>query len=433
MEQWRDAVHDAIYCTTDSVSEQDAEQIDADELWRDRPDVRENVRPVLADVGETAQFFAAKRLVLTNTARNTFLDYLYSDLSAALKRLERIAEGDHSPDKYVERFPKHTPSPDSGLAPWRLFEMWVSERKPAHSTVENWRYVLQGLQDHFEDRSAGSILPEEAEAWLRGGINAERSALFVKNTWGKAATTVFGWAAAQGHIARNPFADAVSKITVPKKQKLRETKAFRPEERTTILRAALVVTNMTKPYDASRRWVPWLCAYTGSRPGEITQLRGADVMESYGVHAMRLTPEAGTVKGGMARVVPIHEHLVEQGFLEFVKARGRGPLFYRPTERAAEPEDPMKRKKPRYAQARQRLAAWVRELGVDDPELSPNHAWRHTFKQIGRRAGIAESVLDNICGHAPASVGAAYGAASLDDMAEALRKFPRYSAGPHES
>jgi hypothetical protein len=99
MEQWRDAVHDAIYCTTDSVSEQDAEQIDADELWRDRPDVRENVRPVLADVGETAQFFAAKRLVLTNTARNTFLDYLYSDLSAALKRLERIAEGDHSPDK----------------------------------------------------------------------------------------------------------------------------------------------------------------------------------------------------------------------------------------------------------------------------------------------------------------------------------------------
>ena len=40
--------------------------------------------------------------------------------------------------------------------------------------------------------------------------------------------------------------------------------------------------------------------------------------------------------------------------------------------------DPLNAKKPRYAQARQRLANWVRELGVSDPELlMPNHIWRH--------------------------------------------------------
>ena len=77
-------------------------------------------------------------------------------------------------------------------------------------------------------------------------------------------------------------------------------------------------------------------------------------------------------------------------------------------------------------QARQRLATWVRELGVSDRNISPNHAWRHTFKQIADRAGISERMSDYITGHAPRSVGAGYGAPTLEDMARALRKFPRY-------
>jgi integrase len=76
--------------------------------------------------------------------------------------------------------------------------------------------------------------------------------------------------------------------------------------------------------------------------------------------------------------------------------------------------------------ARDRVAAWVRGLGVNDPELSPNHAWRHTFKAEGFRCGISEKVLDAIVGHAPASVGRGYGEPTLADKVPALRKFPRY-------
>lgn len=172
--------------------------------------------------------------------------------------------------------------------------------------------------------------------------------------------------------------------------------------------------------------MPWLCAYTGARPGEITQLRGQDVIEQDGVHAILITPEAGTLKGGAARVVPIHQHVLAQGFLKFTERHGRGPLFYKQgTSTGA--EDPIKKKKPRAAQARQRLADWVRGLGVDDPNISPNHAWRHTFKQIGDRAGISERMSDYITGHAHKSVGAGYGAPTLEDMAAALKKFPRYA------
>jgi hypothetical protein len=51
---------------------------------------------------------------------------------------------------------------------------------------------------------------------------------------------------------------------------------------------------------------------------------------------------------------------------------------------------------------------------------------RHTFKQIADRSGISERMSDYITGHAHKSVGATYGAPMLEDMAEALKKFPRY-------
>jgi integrase len=72
----------------------------------------------------------------------------------------------------------------------------------------------------------------------------------------------------------------------------------------------------------------WLCAYSGARSGEITQLRGVDVTKRGAFHVMKPTPEAGTIKTSEARVVPIHEHLVAQGFIEFVREIGKGPLFY---------------------------------------------------------------------------------------------------------
>ena len=379
------------------------------------------MRPILADVGETAQFLAMKRLVLNSDARDRFLDWLYDDLAAALRRLLRIADGDYSAGKYAERFPKFE-GLDNGETPQQLFEAWVLERKPARGTVESWRYVFAEMTKHFKDRSAGSITPDEAQDWIKS-LTGKRSASTVRKNWITASKTVFGWALEHKRIQRNPFAHV--KITVPKKHRLRDTQAFLPDEWRTILRASLAIAKLDTPDDATKRWVPWLCAYTGARPGEMTQLRGVDVIERDGVHGLRITPEAGTVKNKKTRVVPIHDHLIEQGFLEFVRQHGAGPMFYR----VAKPDDgndPLRAKKPRYTQARQRLADWVRDLGVSDPELLPNHAWRHTFKQIADRAGISERMSDYITGHAHKSAGAGYGAPILSDMAEALKRFPKY-------
>lgn len=72
-----------------------------------------------------------------------------------------------------------------------------------------------------------------------------------------------------------------------------------------------------------------------------------------------------------------------------------------------------------------RLTEFVRTI-VKGPNVAPNHGWRHTFKMRGFEAGIQEKVLDAICGHAPGTVGRAYGSVTMQTKVDALSIFPRY-------
>jgi integrase len=238
---------------------------------------------------------------------------------------------------------------------------------------------------------------------------------------------VFAWAKRQRLISNNPFAHGEVDVTVPGKNRTRDGKAFSEDEIRTILSAALAIGEPKTRTDAVRRWAPWLMAYTGARAGELTQLRGADVTKRDGIAAIKITPEASSVKNRRARTVPLHEHLIEQGFLDFVDTNGKGPLFYNQPTAPMQPSDPTNPRKQRSVKTREHLADWVRKLGVTDEEVGPNHAWRHTFKAIGYRAEIDERILDAIVGHAPPNVGRGYGEPTLSDKAQALARFPRYT------
>jgi hypothetical protein len=82
---------------------------------------------------------------------------------------------------------------------------------------------------------------------------------------------------------------------------------------------------------------------------------------------MRLTPDAGPIKTRQTRIVPIHEHIIEQGFLDMVRRVGSGPLFYNLDETPRANVDPLEPSRSRAATARAHLSDWVRELGVKDP------------------------------------------------------------------
>jgi len=428
--QWTAALH-AMIERMDVLIPEKLEQPDLDAmLMLNDPVVRVGIRPMIADKAETAQFLATKGLNLAANSYSLFLDHVAEHYVEALLLLRRPEKIESQPSDLARQYPQLIHSKTlsgQGITAWTLFEMWVKEAKPAASTVNRWRGVFLELKDHFKDQSADAFREDEARQWARSLVTDTRSPETVSAIYITAARRVFAWGVEHKHITSNPFKEV--KVTVPAKVLHRETKAFTPEEYTAILQTARAVDPGTNTFKAAKRWMPWLCAYTGARAGEIAQLRAVDVIpHRNGFWTLRLTPEAGTMKMKKARTVPLHEHIIAQGFLDFVASRANGPLFYNGDRNGDADSDPTNPKRPRAVKTRERLAAWVRELGVVDSELSPNHAWRHTFKQIAERHGISERISDAITGHAPATVGRAYGSPTIEDMAAGLAKFPRYKS-----
>src|ERR1700676_458122 len=94
-----------------------------------------------------------------------------------------------------------------------------------------------------------------------------------------------------------------------------DERGFDEEQVLTILTGTLAAPShlISPEMKAARRWVPWICAYSGARISEITSLWPADI-EQIGQHRAFVIKE-GLAKSKKMRRVPVHEHLVAQDFL----------------------------------------------------------------------------------------------------------------------
>jgi hypothetical protein len=133
---------------------------------------------------------------------------------------------------------------------------------------------------------------------------------------------------------------------------------------------------------------------------------------------LRLTPEAGSIKTNKFCDVPVHEHLIAEGFVEFVKMAKDGHLFCR-LGKDGTITGPA-------GGVYKRVRDLVREV-IKDKSVQPNHAWRYTFKTYGLEAGIQEITLDAISNHAPKHQGGRYTKVTLKARTEAMSRFPRYT------
>jgi integrase len=175
--------------------------------------------------------------------------------------------------------------------------------------------------------------------------------------------------------------------------------------------------------------VPWICAYTGACVNEITQLRKMDVRkrsyEGEDVWTIHITPDAGRVKNNRAREVPLHEHLVAQGFPEFVAGCAKERLFFDPDRRRGGSDE-----NPTSAKVGQKIAEWVRKIGIPEG-LAPNHGWRHRFNAVSRRKRIVPEIRDAIKGHVPRTEGEEYGGdVEWDMMWPEVKLLPRIEVDP---
>ena len=306
-----------------------------------------------------------------------------------------------------------------------LFDSYVAERQPAPATVKRWRPVMDHIIAFLGHEDATQITKANVVAW-KEALLAERKpdgtpmrvAITVKETYLASLKVVLEFGRENGPLTENAAADV--KVRTPKKIRLRNP-GFTDDEVLTILRATMQPQpeRLAPKHKLARRWVPWLCAYTGARVGEMSQLRSEDVKQIDGVWTVRITPEAGGVKSGKFRLVPLHAHLIEQGFVE-VATKAMGPLFYNP-ERGRGGRDA----NPHHKKIGERLGAWVRKLGVDDPNVQPNHAWRHRFETEMRRADFDFEARHVLVGHAHQTEGGSYGEWDPASLKREIDKLPR--------
>jgi integrase len=165
-------------------------------------------------------------------------------------------------------------------------------------------------------------------------------------------------------------------------------RGFSDEETRLILADALApaADARTEQAKAARRWVHWLAAYTGAMVGEIVRIRRQDVVEVEGIPSILLgakqKPEAKAA--ARLRTVPLHPHLVEQGFVEFTQSRADGPLFFGFDENP----DLVAR----------RIGERVRKLGIADKSVSPTRGWRWRFIIELSKAGVRRGLVDKLLG-----------------------------------
>jgi integrase len=327
-------------------------------------------------------------------------------------------------DREADRAHLEEEQRNASLSLLDLFEQYARQPNSRPDTVKQFRAVITHFIAFLGYDNALRVGRPQVVKWrdhLReepGPRGKPRSAKTINDTYLSALSAVYTYGMDRLLVTANPTSD-VKRLPPDANAQLRERDFTRAEQRL-ILGATLKAPaqGMAAHNAAARRWVPWLCAYTGARVNEITQLRAMDVKQVEGVWTIHITPEAGSTKTNKARTVPIHEDLIDQGFLGFVEGK-QGPLFYDPLGRRKEGG------RPQYKKAGMKLAEWVRSLGIE-PGVAPNHGWRHTFKTIAREVGIPEAAADYIQGHATKSQGRAYGTHNLATVQAELRKVPRF-------
>jgi integrase len=358
---------------------------------------------------------AKRRLLIDDESRARLLKELLSASRQAAITLMKRAEGDYSTDLNASRFPEWEDGTASAhdVSLSSLFESWARERQPARSTLDQWRKHVGEFGAFVGHDDVMRLTKRDVASWKDALVSRGDSPKTIRDSKLAALKTVLQWGCDNDLVAANPAA----RVTVKGKARAGAGMlGFSDEEAATILAAA------AREDSPAYRWIPLLCAASGARVSEVAQLRGKDIGRMGEIVFMNFTAEAGSLKNEASeRSVPLHPSVIAAGFLDFVRSKGSGPLFYDPAKRKADS------KKPPAKIVGKNVAAWVHKLGIEigrRHRKDPNHAWRHRFHTKARTGQIVDSMADKITGRVPRGSGGGYGEGELQAMLEALSRIP---------
>lgn len=350
---------------------------------------------------------------------------------AELEALGRVIERDEGDYTGVPEYPmlRDAKQPQGEPLKVKLSNLWedyIKSRVQAGFMRDNGkrlRPVKDSLRKFLKHDDAAKITKKDLLAW-REYLMESLSAKTVNDIYLSGVRSLFTWAVENDRLPEN----VATSVKQPKPRKVygRE-RGYTDSEAVDVLKASRSYQSNADEHGNVRegdqtanmkRWVPIICAFSGARVSEVTQLRKEDIRQEGDVWVMRITPDAGTVKAGGYRDVPLHSQIVEEGFLKFVAAAKAGPMFHKAT-------DPAKFKRAAEIVSN-KLSEWLRVSGLTPKGLQPNHAWRHRLKTQCRELGISDRVADAIQGHAGRTAGDNYGDVTLATKVRAINQLPKY-------
>lgn len=370
---------------------------------------------------EIDDFLFKKGLILKDNNRKMFKTAVIKSITQAQNVvIKRLVEHDYRPDPEISRFPEIDNSNITFnsviYTPSAIYNAYKNENKPSASSIKRWQPIFKALDAEFND--VRDIDRDWAVRWKDSLLEKGLSTVTVADVYLAATKAVMSWAVANNKIKSNPFEGVI--VRKRRTKKVREN-YYSESEAKIILQAAMnrESSRSGQVMKDAYFWVPFLLAYTGARVGEIAQLRKKDVFLQDDIWIINITPEAGSVKTGTFRIVPVHNELIKLGFIEFVKNCDRQTLFYNPDRRRSESLE-----NPQHKKVGERIAEWIKKILPSAAGISPNHAWRHRFKTIARNVDMDGEARDYLQGHATGTEASKYGAHTARPLKREIDKLP---------
>ena len=180
-----------------------------------------------------------------------------------------------------------------------IIEGWLVEKRPNQKTEYTWRKVMTQLSGFIGHDDASRVSPDDLVSWKADLLAKGLKAKTIRDSKLAPVRAIFQWAVDNRKLHANPAV----RINIDLKARSSEKRrGYSDEEARIVLQAA------RREKETHKRWVPWVCAYTGARISEICQLRSEDVKEIDGIWCIAFAAEAGSLKNvNSERIVPVHD------------------------------------------------------------------------------------------------------------------------------
>lgn len=176
-------------------------------------------------------------------------------------------------------------------------------------------------------------------------------------------------------------------------------------------------------------WLPLLALFTGARQTELGQLYPDDVHQEAYEDADGLELSAWVIRiveneargqkvknEGSERRVPVHQVLIDLGFLDFVRGARQQERIFSDLKANAEGE--------LMGNWSKWFGRYRRTLGISSAQ-TPFHSFRHSFKYHARQCGLENVISNEITGHDTSDVADDYAGLSypLGPLVEGMARY----------